>query len=128
LSKINSHYAHRRALRKQKMVLRYGEVIHLTARDSNFNYIGDVVVFARYSLFETIIIATNMTDEIKKFCMDLSNLLPTFKKMYGNNTVVMTKNMISDAQGEPEYYFLREFVELGTLKSLPPYRSMMISV
>jgi hypothetical protein len=33
LSKINSHYIHRRALRREKMVLRYGELIMLTARD-----------------------------------------------------------------------------------------------
>lgn len=39
----------------------------------------------------------------------------------------MIKNVISD-QSDPEYYFLREFVELKTLKSLPSYRSLMISV
>lgn len=109
------------------MVLRYGEVIHLTARDQHFNYLPDILVFARYSLFETIIVATNMTDDVRKFHLDLSNLLPTFKKAYSNNTVVMSKNIISD-QGDPEYYFLREFVELGSQKQLPAHRSMMVTM
>ena len=37
LSKINTHYMHRRRLRKEKMVLRYGEVIFLCARDFDYN-------------------------------------------------------------------------------------------
>lgn len=110
------------------MVLRYGEVIHLTARDQDFKYIPDVLVYARYSLMETMIIATNMTEHTKKFHLDLSQLLPTFKKAYANNTVVMIKNIIADQGTDPEYYFLREFIELGQLKSLPAYRSLMISV
>lgn len=110
------------------MVLRYGEVIHLTARDQDFKYIPDVLVYARYSLMETMIIATNMTEHTKKFHLDLSQLLPTFKKAYANNTVVMIKNIIADQGTDPEYYFLREFIELGQLKTLPAYRSLMISV
>jgi hypothetical protein len=77
---------------------------------------------------ETMIIATNMTEHTKKFHLDLSQLLPTFKKAYANNTVVMIKNIIADQGTDPEYYFLREFIELGQLKSLPAYRSLMISV
>jgi hypothetical protein len=118
----------RRKLRRDKMVLRYGEVIHLSARDQDFKMIPDVLVYARYSLMETMIIATNMTDHTSKFHLDLSQLLPTFKKAYANNTVVMIKNIIADQGTDPEYYFLREFIELGQAKSLPAYRSLMISV
>jgi len=89
---------------------------------------SDIIVYARYSLMETCIIATSLCDEQKKFRMDLSQLLPTFKKAYPNNTVVMVKSLISDMGSDPEYYFLREFIELRQLKSLPAYRSMMISV
>ena len=39
----------------------------------------------------------------------------------------MVKNVISDIT-EPEYFFLREFVELKQLKMLPAYRSIMISL
>jgi hypothetical protein len=39
----------------------------------------------------------------------------------------MIKNVISEL-AEPEYYFLREFIELRQLKTLPAYRSLMVSV
>lgn len=39
----------------------------------------------------------------------------------------MIKNIISDDK-DPEYYFLREFIELNAPKTLPPYHSLMISV
>ena len=84
-------------------------------------------MYARYSLSETLIIATSICDHSKKIFLDVSQLLPTFKRNYANNTVVMIKNVISDAQ-DPEYYFLREFIELKTMKMLPAYRSLMISV
>jgi hypothetical protein len=76
---------------------------------------------------ETVIIATNMSEATRKFTLDLSQLLPTFKKAYGNNTVVMIKNVISDEK-DPEYFFLREFIELRNIKTLLGYRSLMISV
>ena len=93
------------------MVLRYGEYISLAARDQDFNFIQDVLVYARYSLMETMIIATSLADHTKKIFLDLSQLLPTFKKNYPNNTVVMIKNVISDENEEPQYFFLREFIE-----------------
>ncbi len=57
----------------------------------------------------------------------MTSLLPIFKKAYSNNTVVMIKNVISEDK-DPEYFFLREFIELKSLKNLPAYRSLMISV
>ena len=92
---------HRRRLRKEKMVLRYGEYIALSARDQEFNLISDVLVYARYSLMETVIIATSLADHSQRIFLDLSQLLPTFKKNYPNNTVVMIKNVISDENEEP---------------------------
>lgn len=127
LSKINTHYMHRRRLRKEKMVLRYGELIMLTAKDQSNRYLSEILAYARYSLMETVIIATNMSDHAQKFLVDMQNLLPTFKKAYPNNTVVMVKTIIS-GESEPEYFFLREFVEARSLRGLPAYRSLMISV
>lgn len=127
LSQVNTHYQHRRALRREKMVLRYGQLIMLTARDQDRKSISDILVYARYSLMETAIIATNLSDQNRRFFLDLSQLLPVYQKAYTNNTVVMIKNIISDDK-EPEYYFLREFIELNTPKNLPPYHSLMISV
>ena len=97
------------------MVLRYGELIMLSARDHDHNYMNDILVFARYSLMETVIIATSLCDHNKSFNLDMSQLLPTLKKTYPNNTIVMVKNIISDEK-EPQYFFLREFVELRQLR------------
>lgn len=49
LSQINTHYEHRRRLRREKMVLRYGEFIPLIARNEQ-NLEDRVLAFARYSL------------------------------------------------------------------------------
>jgi hypothetical protein len=62
LSKISSHYEHRRRLRREKMVLRYGEYIPLNAKKDDINLEERVLAFARYSLQETAIIATNVND------------------------------------------------------------------
>ena len=46
------------------------------------------------------------------------NLVPTFKKAYGNNVVVMVRPVLSD-DTEPDYFFLREFIEARNIKILP---------
>jgi hypothetical protein len=99
----------------------------LTARNEKREFISDILVYARYSLMETAIIATNLCETSRKFFMDLSQLLPVYQKAYSNNTVVMIKNIISDDK-DPEYYFLREFIELHSAKTLPAYHSLMVSV
>lgn len=79
LSQINSHYQHRRHLRNQKMVLRYGEVFYLTARENENVWHEDILAFARYSHMETIIVATNLSDKEKSFYIDASALMPTLR-------------------------------------------------
>lgn len=49
LSHINTHYEHRRRLRRDKMVLRYGEFIPLIAKNEK-SLEERVLAFARYSL------------------------------------------------------------------------------
>ena len=62
LQQINSHYMHRRRLRRDKMVLRYGDMFFLSARGEDENdRLQDVLCFARYSLIETIIVAVNVS-------------------------------------------------------------------
>ena len=78
------------------MVLRYGELVMLSAKDELREFIPDILCYARYSLMETVIIATNLSDDTRKFFLDLSQLLPVYQKAYTNNTVVMIKNVISD--------------------------------
>jgi hypothetical protein len=127
LTLINTHYQNRRAIRKQKMVLRYGDFIQCGARDQNGAALTDVLVYARYSLMETIIVSTSLCDHTVRFCLDLKNLLDVYRKAYPNNTVVMVRNIINDSS-DPEYYFLREFIELRSLKVLPAYRSILLSI
>lgn len=109
------------------MVLRYGEVFYLTARENENNWFDDVLVFARYSAMETIIIATNLSEEERVFYIDSSAIMPTFKAQFQNNTVVMVKDCINESI-EPQYYFLREFLELREAKTLRPYRSSIVSL
>jgi len=112
------------------MVLRYGEIFFLTARE-NINgqneWHEDVLCYARYSLMETCLIATNLSDKTKSFFIDASALMPTFRKAYANNTVVMVKDCINETN-DPQYYFLREFLEQKEIKTLRPYRTSMVSL
>lgn len=73
LSKISSHYEHRRRLRREKMVLRYGELIPLVAKHAD-GWHNHVLAFARYSLLETAIIATNLNDSEVTFYIDTTAL------------------------------------------------------
>jgi hypothetical protein len=57
------------------MVLRYGEVVYLSAKDFDGLIISDVLCYARYALMETAIIATNMTDYNKKFYIDINDII-----------------------------------------------------
>lgn len=93
LSKIGSHYEHRRRLRRDKMVLRYGELIPLVARNEN-GWETHVLAYARYSLLETAIVATNLNDKEVSFWVDVSELEKLYLKTYQSNTVVMTSEWL----------------------------------
>lgn len=66
LSKIHSHYNHRRMLRREKMVFRYGELAALRCMSNEMadddSFVTNVLAFARYTLMETAIVATNMSE------------------------------------------------------------------
>ena len=124
---------HRRRLRKQKMVLRYGDIIYLSARNNKDDnrWIDDILCYARYSLSETLIIATNLSEDSRDFTLDLTAILPFFKKSFSNSTVVMVRNCLDseDTQhAEAQYYFLREFLEERLTRELAPYRSLVLSL
>jgi hypothetical protein len=44
------------------MVLRYGELIVLAAKDTEHKHKPEILCYARYALTETLVIATNMSD------------------------------------------------------------------
>lgn len=127
LQNINEHYRNRRALRREKMVLRYGDYIQCAAKDQKGGNVPDILCYARYSLMETCIIATSLTDQTRRVYLDLTPLLNVYKQSNSNNTVVIVRNLIGENQ-EPEYYFLKEFVQIKSLKNIPAFRSLVISL
>jgi hypothetical protein len=78
------------------MVLRYGEIFFLTAREKENEWHEDVLTFARYSMMETVIVAINLSDSNRSFYVDSSALMPTFRKAYSNNTVIMVKDLLNN--------------------------------
>ena len=109
------------------MVLRYGELFFLQARNNENKVCEDALVIARYSMMETVIIATNLSANDSSFYIDSKAIMPTFKRAYTNNTVVMMKDCIHETE-EPRYFFLREFLELREMRTLRPFRSSIISL
>lgn len=53
------------------MVLKYGELIMLSAKDQKNELLPDILVYARFSLSETIVVATNMSDQSQQFYLNL---------------------------------------------------------
>jgi hypothetical protein len=125
LSKISSHYEHRRRLRREKMVLRYGEYVPLNAKKDDTNLEERVLAFARYSLQETAIIATNVNDIEAQFYIDYAPLQKIYKETYSNHTVVMVTDWLKP-DTPAQYYFLKELLMLRTQIRLRPYTSTVM--
>ena len=121
LSKINTHYEHRRRLRRDKMVLRYGELIPLVARNAQ-SWEQYVLAFARYSLLETAIVATNLNETDVTFWVDMTELSQIYLKTYSENTVVMVSEWLKP-DSVPQYYFLKELLHMKTSLNLQPFHS-----
>ena len=90
-----------------------------------------MLCFARYSMVETVIVATNLSESEREFMIDFTDLLPFFRKAYTNSTVVMVRNCLDtemQSQADAQYYFLREFLEERLTRDLAPYRSLVLSL
>jgi hypothetical protein len=127
LSKIGSHYEHRRRLRREKMVLRYGEYIPLMAKRNDKDFEERVFSFARYSLQETAIIAINLNDFETQFYIDYSPLQNIYKQTYSPNTVVMVTDWLKP-DNPAQYYFLKELLSMRQHIRLRPYTSNVIGL
>jgi len=107
-------------------------MIPLVARDklpSPFEneWLSDVLAFARYSLMETCVIATNLSDQPKEMYVDMEKLYNIFSKQYGESTVIMVTDLL-DSSKAPEYVFLREFMSLQHWDRLGGFSSKVISI
>lgn len=98
------------------MALRYGELVPLSARHSK-GWHTDVLAYARYSIMETAIIATNLSDKEVNFWIDLSAVASLYLKIHLTNTIIMVTDWINNDL-QPEYYFLREFLLMKSNKTL----------
>jgi hypothetical protein len=98
-------------LRREKMVFRYGELAPLRCMNNEVEtdqgFVSTVLSFARYTLMETAIVATNLSDVSQKFWVDLSNLKHLLGQIYGANAVVLTHDLLSpNPEASQEYFFL----------------------
>lgn len=121
LKKIHLHYEHRRKLRNEKPVLRYGDLVILEAKHSEGTH-PHVFAFARFSPSETAIIAINFTDRNVSFYIDMKNLLPLMQKHYPPNIVVLFNDWILD--DKKDYYFLHELISSKMPMTLKPFASL----
>ncbi len=126
LKQIGVHYQHRRRLRREKMVLRYGEMVPLVARHSK-DWHSHVLAFARFSLIETAVITINLNDFEVWYYVDLQPLIPLFMKAYDANTVIMVSDWM-DENNSSDYYFLREFLSIKHMKKLLPFESCISGI
>jgi len=120
LKKIHLHYEHRRKLRREKLVLRHGELVPLDAKHSE-GWHSHVFAFARFSYSETAIIAINFSNYQVSFFIDFTNLLPYFKKYYHSKTVVIFFDW--NDENMKDYYFLVELMSEKMEFTLPPFGS-----
>lgn len=121
LNRIGEHYEHRRRLRRERPVLRFGQMVMLDAKHSEGTH-PYILAFARFSLSETAVIATNFTDRNVSFYIDLRNLLPMIQKHYPPNIVVLFSDWLID--GDKEYYFLSELIHEKIPMTLKPFSSL----
>lgn len=66
-------------LRREKMVFRYGELASLRCmndevKNEQQGFIPDLLSFARYTLMETAIVATNLSEQTQTFWIDMQRL------------------------------------------------------
>ena len=81
------------------MVFRYGELASLRCMNDevkdSMGFVPNVLSFARYTLMETAIVATNLSDETQKFWIDMQRLKGLLGQIYGANAVIMTFDLLA---------------------------------
>jgi hypothetical protein len=82
------------------MVLRYGELFPLAAFniDSSIDkkhMLSDVLTYARYSLMETAIVATNLSDQQQTFFINMQSLYQHFSTSLKDTSIVVVSNLLA---------------------------------
>ena len=88
------------------------------------------MTYARYTLSETAIIATNLSSKSQTFYIDLSKLKATIGDTVPTNQVVMATSLLEDPDGQSktDYFFLGEFLSMPNWQTLKPYESSVMTI
>ena len=108
--KIHLHYEHRRVLRHNKDVLKYGSMVQLLAEHSEGLH-SHVLSFARVLKKEIAIIATNFNDFNVYFSINMKNLKYLFEEINSDlleTAVVKIQDILGSAFDD--YYTTYEFL------------------
>jgi len=116
LTRIKAHYHHRRSLRHQKAVLRYGELIPLIVRHDH-GWHKQVLAFARHYKEETAVIVINLTESEIMGSLDLRNL-----DGHITDSSVFSLGLWSDTETD-QYFFREELLKSLHEVHLGPYAS-----
>jgi len=117
MSKIKHHYKHRRQLRHEKDVLRYGGLVPLVLRHDH-GWHKQVLAFARYLPEEVAVITINLNEHPVKGYLDLRNL----EKVLSEDNIVYSMGEWFDPESDDFYFreeLLNEFHEINLL----PFRT-----
>jgi len=120
LKMIGHHYRHRRAMRLEKEVLRYGGLIPLVMKHDH-GWHKQVLSFARNSPEEIAVITINLNEHPVKGYLDIKALEKALTEMNENATVYSFGEWFNP--DSDDYYFKEEIVHDLHDISLLPYRS-----
>mmetsp|Transcript_22796 Transcript_22796/g.22534 ORF Transcript_22796/g.22534 Transcript_22796/m.22534 type:complete len:1013 (+) Transcript_22796:2043-5081(+) len=118
LQKIKNHYIHRRSMRHEKDVLKYGELIPLVMKHEH-GWHKQVLTFARYMPDEIAIVAINLNEHPVKGYLDLSALAPFIEK---EQALIYSIGEWFNPDSD-DYYFKEELLKGQHIININPYRS-----
>ena len=116
LTRIKAHYHHRRSLRHQKAVLRYGELVPLIVRHEH-GWHKQVLAFARHYKDETAVIVINLTEVEIRGQLDLKNL-----EKYVSDCSIFSMGLWSDTDTD-QFFYREELLKSHHDVVLGPYAS-----
>lgn len=123
ITKIKLHYKHRREIRAERDVLRYGDLIPLVFKHDH-GWHKQVVAFARCLPSEVAVILINLNEHPVVGYADLSGIK---KYVTGEGTCVYTCTHWFESTNE-EYFFKEEIFMDRHYSTISPYRSNIFSI
>jgi starch synthase len=123
ITKIKLHYKHRREIRAEREVLRYGDLIPLVFKHDH-GWHKQVIAFARCLPTEVAVILINLNEHPVVGYADLSGIQ---KYLTGEGTCVYSCSHWLENSNE-EYFFKEEIFMDRHYSTIAPYRSNIFSI